>query len=383
MKESMDRLGESRRTLQLMLDPKTVQEKNEDEASNKALALFQKDEAIRTDIIFMVMGEAQFFKKWYDLFANDVDRANSITFFYASFDKNLSDEGEASSTLCNHHGDRRDGNTIDGEDDDTKSDWCHSIFIPGTTWTEGRNLLAEEAIRMERKKGNQFTHWIFSDDDIFLSCGKAKENNHKLSWLKENGSRKEMYGVDIDDNTSCWQHVFDFIGSGKAPQKASNIYLTLFSPQYAQGFSALSTVDAIFNAFTREYVPYLLPYPTVPQGQSQWLSQGGIFCIIRSCMPSSSVTIPYVVIDIKNTFHSDYVRGFPVHVMNQMNIDNYANEEMNFKLCPDFPRTFYHQGADFIQADTMEELNEGIPKPKLRECAPLKTRFESWEASII
>lgn len=139
----------------------------------------------------------------------------------------------------------------------------------------------------------------------------------------------------------------------------------------------------MFVTFRREYVPYLLPYPAVPQGKSQWLSQGGIFCVLRTCMPSSSVTIPYVAINTKETLHREYARGFPMDVLKQMIYDNYANKEMNFNICSNKKQKFYDQGKDLIVVDTIEELNEKIPEPDLQKCAPLKNRFEAWEASII
>ena len=62
---------------------------------------------------------------------------------------------------------------------------------------------------------------------------------------------------------------------------------------------------------------------------------------------------------LHKTFHRLYVRGFPMDVMKQMNYDNYANEEMNFTICSNITTCdWYSQGRDWIEVDTVEELNE-------------------------
>lgn len=75
----------------------------------------------------------------------------SFSFIYASFDIQISQEQNATYM-----------------EDATFP--FRAKFIPGTTWTQGRNMLAKEAVRLEKKRGKKFSHWSFMDDNIDAKC---------------------------------------------------------------------------------------------------------------------------------------------------------------------------------------------------------------------
>mmetsp|Transcript_51748 Transcript_51748/g.155306 ORF Transcript_51748/g.155306 Transcript_51748/m.155306 type:complete len:383 (-) Transcript_51748:216-1364(-) len=323
--------------------PITLQSRN----SNKLIFPDRKES---TDILFMVMGQRKYFLSWHSLL-KDIDA--NIFFVYASFDGAVNSTDEKS---CNCH-----RNNTDLQ--------CETIFIPGTTWTEGRNLLAEEAIREERRRGKQFTHWVFADEGVVPDCWTTKDIISKVYGRAGYGAK------------SCWQRIFDYIGSSIVPENASSISMPLNKARPMQ-FQATSNADALFFAFKRDYVPYLLPYPSLRKGTSEWLSQAGLFCVINTCMKQSVAYVPYIT--VKNPMHRPYTRvGLDAKNLTQVVRNNYFNEDLGFTPCAGFDSL--GQNYDLtapLSPENAHTLNNLIPTQKLSSCEALKLRHESWEAAI-
>ena len=288
-----------------------------------------------TDIVFIVMG---FFSMWHTALEN-LD--GNIALIYASYDEPVSYNSSIN---------------------------YQTIHIPGTTWTQGRNFLAEEAIRLERKRCKEFTHWIFSDDDIVPFC------DMNVAGYKEEFQR--VYGDD--ESVSCWQHVIDYIGSSKVPEKAS----LMVGQSGPRGFFAVSTADAMFNVFKRKYVPYLLPYATLPEGTSEWLSQAALFCIIRNCLKYSAAIIPYI--GFANGLHREYARGLDRKQYRTVIKNNYINEGIRLEKCLKYHAIGdqYKQATSLLLYDEADMLNDLMPFNDLSPWSGLKDRFERWEKSI-
>ena len=295
-----------------------------------------------TDIAVMVMGELSVLDEWYNRM-KDIDA--TFSFIYASFDAQISQE-----------------QNVKYIEDAVFP--CRVIFTPGT-WTEGRNLLAEEAIRLERKRGKQFSHWLFMDDDVVPNCT----------------GREEIINTVYGDG-SCWQNVFNFISSSKVPDNASTISLSVRS---VGGLQAVSTTDALFAAFKREYVPYILPYGKLREGYSQWMSQAALFCIMYTCLESSTVLVPYI--PRYDSHHREYVRGCLSDQMKQVVRDNYVSEELGFEAClsdgyEDETCMQETNKTELVPLEESERFSTLIPIPELTKCAPMKNRFEIWRKGI-
>ena len=54
---------------------------------------------------------------------------------------------------------------------------CQSMYIPNTTWTEGRNLLAKEMRLEEERLGRMYDFWVFADDDVGLYIHGTEKND--------------------------------------------------------------------------------------------------------------------------------------------------------------------------------------------------------------
>ena len=224
----------------------------------------------------------------------------NLSFVYASYDAEIPGQGE---------------NYICEENNSSTSLDCQTIYIPHTTWTEGRNLLAEEALRKERHLGKEYRYWLFLDDDVNVRCKSPA--------------------------VECWQQVFNFISSDEVPDKASTISLPYGNPR--DGFMAVSNADAMFAEFKKERVPYLLPYATLQEGESEWDSQAANFCVIGSCMPSSVLFVPFV--GGVNGAHRDYVRGLNLQNISATIARNYHDKSTGFSICEDWQMNRFDQAS--------------------------------------
>ena len=298
------------------------------------------------DIVVMVMGEAAVFRTW-------LHRLHSIkgqlTFIYASFDKEI---------LLTK--------------DELELDFNYdTLFVPNTTWTEGRTMLGEEALGKEKARKKEFDYWLFADDDVDFTC-------------LENEESRSFFG----DEENCWQRVFDFIARDDIPAKASAIVPRLSAasaivPRLSaavESMAAMSTYDALFNAFKREYVQYLQPYPKLPKGFSEWTSQAALFCLLKTCMPGSAVLLPFM--EVHNSGHREYTRGLNDTEIQIVIRYNYDEDEMNFHPCPKPFKT--DQNQDFIHGfQSLSELNDNMQTSDITQCDAMKKRFQQWQSKEV
>ncbi len=291
---------------------------------------FEKED---TEILVIIMGEKSTFPMWLERLGS-ID--GSLSLLFGSFDEKIPQDA------CENDYDLP----------------CQVAFINGTTWTEGRNLLAGEAVRKEFGRKKKYDYWMFLDDDVEADCSQG-------GWAM----------IETLGKGSCWQMVFNFIASDDVPENASTI--TLPRREGERGFAGFSSTDAMFAAFKRDRVPYLLPYVTLKEGSSQWTSQACLFCIMRTCMKSSAVFVPYVA--GLNPIHRDYIRGKEVQEIRDTIADNYHDEKAGFFPCTDYSAAHiepYTQATGTFE--TGRKLNTNIPPPELEKCSPMKERFKRW-----
>lgn len=292
------------------------------------------------DILCIIMGEAKSHPMWKKRIANIT---GSVSLLYGSFDE------EIPSNNC----------------EIKFGFFCEeTIFIPGTTWTQGRNLLAAQAVRKERKREKKYDYWIFIDDDVSPVC--------------EGGEPMEQFF----GKGNCWQKLFNFISSDQVPEKVSTLALA-YKNSGPSGFVGVSNTDAMFAAFKREKVPYLLPYATIREGGSEWTSQAALFCAIQTCMKSSVMFIPYI--RALNEAHREYIRGLNITEISETIANNYHDDKAGFKPCQKLRMDQLSQERSDDKSSTFitaSHLNNIIPEPELEICEPMKKRFEQWESQI-
>ena len=294
----------------------------------------------KDDILMMVMGEKQMFPIWLNRL-KALKIGADLTFVYGSYDEEII---------------KNDTDVTDFSDSFTYS----TIFIPKTTWTQGRTLLGEKAIELEYNRAKKFDFWGFSDDDFDLVCN---------------------FPTVFDTSEDCWEQVFYNLRTD-LPSKITMIAPQLSPKQNLEFGRAVTSVDAIFNVFRREYVPYYQPYVALPPGESEWLSQLVLFLVVQTCFPSSVYVIPRMF--GKNPLHRKYARGLPLDVMKTIAQKNYGNVTDAAISRFESGKSFYdHMHGSTPHARDIEEVNDSIPSHNLMQCRPMKERYEKWEQEVI
>ena len=274
-----------------------------------------------TGIALAVMGEAEKFSSWADLFQL-LTESFEVTLFYGSFDQQIN------STKCTN---------------------CTTLFIPGTTWTEGRNKLAEAILCEERTRDREFELWGFADDDVYDMVCKVSAQ-------------------------SCWYKLFHFL-TNDVPSNAV-VVAPHFNDDLAGTWYVVTTFDAALNFFKRDYVPMLLPYVNMARKRSQWLSQYALFCVMHTCFRGGAIETS---MRISNLEHRPYKRGLNKNLAAKVIGRNYS------------PYLEYEEAAclALTQRDelmgpfaTLEELAPFIPPVDADRCSRMPSRFKAWENQI-
>ena len=169
---------------------------------------------------------------------------------------------------------------------------------------------------------------------------------------------------------------------GALPENASTVVLKMVQAvmstrKWPKGFTAVSTYDAFVTVIKRDTVPLLLPYTTLGNGVSEWVSQAVLFCVMKICIPGSAVKFPFMYGG--NLEHRVYERGLELPVVMDTIHENY-DPYVSFDECSRIP--FLAQEYYTHVFETAEECSANIPTGNLDYCAPLLERFTAWEESI-
>lgn len=336
---------------------------------------YQKNSFLGTDVLFIVMGQKKFFQRWYNRLRDDdsssINNENddddrspnaiSTTFVYGSYDKPVPVNA---SIPCSYLNASKEGAIARQSRPKQGLTHCQTHYIPETTWTEGRNLLAKEAILLEQKRGKKFDFWVFSDDDVALVC---------------------QHNSTVDDARTCWQTFLRFLG-GQPEELPTNANIVSIQWRqstriYNDSWVGVSTTDAMINAFRRDYAPYVLPYATLRPGSSEYLSQGILLCIIMTCAPSSVLFVPNMI--ARNPLHRNYIRSnygpTPIAAAAHYNYIHYMNISRD---CETY--RYQKENQRIGPFSSAREFNAHVPTPKTADyCAPLANRFSDWTASVL
>ena len=140
----------------------------------------------------------------------------------------------------------------------------HVEYISGTstTWTTGRNLLFETAM----KRNTAYLYYIFMDDDVTV----VDLATNAIAWRKFEKFLRfvepAVVGLDLPDQ--------DYVGKIEKIHRDKSC--SLKETHYVAGL----WYDAMVNAFHRKAVRHLLPYDVTFDQQTWWASQMGL--IVRS-----------------------------------------------------------------------------------------------------
>ncbi|CAJ1956317.1 unnamed protein product [Cylindrotheca closterium] len=249
------------------------------------------------------------------------------------------------------------------------SPFCRTMFIPGTTWTEGRNELVKYAHCEEQIREKEFRYWIFSDDDVDLSCHMPEDMNITTNNL--NGA-------------VCWKSYFDFLET-QMPS-SEGVFYGLRDPKRLRklnqkGIVITAEVDAILNAFDRKYIKILMPYVFMKKDDSWWMSQMMHFNLVHRCFGAAGI-VP-LFINYVNDIHREYPRGLEFKKASALfnrNYEQYMGVDFHGR------GKLGHNQFDHMQGPFLDFATAAVQVQKQLEnsqasCGNLTQRFHDWEDS--
>lgn len=241
---------------------------------------------------------------------------------------------------------------------------CDFLYLKDTTWTEGRNLLAEKAVEIEMSRGREFDYWIFADDDFAPECTEGSQLIHRPG--------------------SCWRQFFYFLASDPVVRNPKITSITTVGDRKISKlpYQSTSNTDPMLAVFKRSYVPYLMPYATLQKSFREWMSVAALFCLMEIYFKQSQLLVPLII--STNPLHRNYTRGMNGDQLHSAIVSNFHDASEAFYPCADMYKVQNHY-SDLIslpELGTVEEILDAIPDPQLDLCSPLLKRFANFSASI-
>ena len=166
------------------------------------------------------------------------------------------------------------------------------VFDSSTTWTTGRNLLYELAM----KRNKIYHYYIFMDDDIELYIIK-EENKTQNPWRAFESSLKSIEpAVGVVYELWDLQKLYNY-------RKAKNCTLNR-----THDFIPIVYFDAAFNAFHYKAVQHILPYSARFDNITWWYSQVDIDIKCELMFRGQVALHTYIL--AKNSKHRLYKRKY-------------------------------------------------------------------------
>ena len=183
-----------------------------------------------------------------------------------------------------------------------------------TTWTTARNMLYERALIQEQRQGWRWAYFNFGDGDIQVACPITE----KLLKSNQINGDETVIVQHFRSLISIQQSLFSNISSNQC-FILFDTFLLSASPAIAaiaeMGipilFNGLLTqivyhIDAMFNAFHRDALSFVLPYCSRYDYRSWWTSQA--ILIYRSLCLYGHV-IQFNAVHITRQIHRAYPRN--------------------------------------------------------------------------
>ncbi len=177
-----------------------------------------------------------------------------------------------------------------------------------TTWAIARNLLLERAVIEERRQGWRWAYFIFGDGDVQLACPVAEK---LLKTNKTDGNEVlfvEYFRSVVNDtiNNSLCFLLFDAFLLSVSP--AIGVIGGMLIPNIYDGLltQVVYHVDAMFNAFHRDAIPFILPYCPRYDKRS-WHTSQAILIYRSLCLYGHVIQLNSIWVSQQK--HRDYPRN--------------------------------------------------------------------------
>ena len=171
----------------------------------------------------------------------------------------------------------------------TSPEHVQYVNYPNTTWSTGRNLLYDIAM----KRATKYLYYIFMDDDILLRPTWENDRIVNNSW-RDFERFLLKYTPPVGITAYCY----------------TNVAPSCIKPNKPTVVRIQGVFDAAFNAFHIKALPYLIPYVTRYENISWWHSQHYLAGFASLNFKREGV-VSYEAITALNIKHRDYPQKDP------------------------------------------------------------------------
>lgn len=174
------------------------------------------------------------------------------------------------------------------------ADHIQYMYDPKTTWASGRNALYQRAWK---RKAN-YRYYIFADDDILLEYNS--QVNQSVKHQPELRTF-ENFLLEVEPAVGCVDYEFHHPASLIRTVRKNCLNKLDLSLLPMVGF------DPLLNAFHRDALPHLLPYPVEYEKESWWYSHSIVSISIEFKFRGQAVMYPGIT--VFNTLHRPYPKN--------------------------------------------------------------------------
>ena len=177
------------------------------------------------------------------------------------------------------------------------------------SWSAGRNFLYENA----QSRGHPYLYYIFLDDDIEFYYNEARTPLHLMSisplrafegFLEDYEPAVGVSNYEVHHNADIMLNKIEVLCQDKNEKKSTNRHAAV------NGSSLIVPIvhfDASFNAFHRDAIKHILPYPTKFDQKCWWHSQRHVIAATELNFPGHSIM--FMPVGTLNPKHGDYPRN--------------------------------------------------------------------------
>jgi len=220
-----------------------------------------------------------------------------------------------------------------------------TIFLPESTWTTGRNALYNESRKFQVSLGWAFEYLVFSDDDLafvgsrpthivlFQLHGALLQARPAVGALYLARSRRHCVGKN-ETNCAC-----------------------------------AGDIDALWNAFHASAAPFYLPYHTVFDRSSWWMSQAVIIRLLQETAPQHVVTFPTSQFAVNNSEHRPYPKSVSWRQVKNYLASNRSGTSSCFKKKNKLAR-FRHKSWNRCRCASQANASLALDYSRIISCHP-------------
>jgi hypothetical protein len=217
----------------------------------------------------------------------------------------------------------------------------NATFYPESSWNQGRNKLLHDAISHSKKTGNPYLYYIFLDEDCVVKEDAALAAELGIPLTGNPFRTFERYLMQWQPAVGYTRYSWQYYETGKEMNLGYNF-------------------DALFNAFHREALSFLLPYYTGFDSMS-WLYSQNIVNHLTAIL-FNSYRIQFNVITTKNNSRRGYNQREKIWSIPTRFLLEAIKTDLKHQMNTENPNTIYPNPGEPLKKDRPYAISSSFVK---------------------